>query len=62
MSVIPGILDGELFKIISNNPQSKKENSMQVMAECVSYGNKYSGALNATGNFYTHIKASIFLR
>ncbi|XP_039314465.1 uncharacterized protein LOC120359730 [Solenopsis invicta] len=51
----PGILDGELFRIIPDS-QNRKENSTQVIAECVSCGNKYSGALNATGNFYTHIK------
>lgn len=62
MSVIPGILDGKLFKIISNNSQNKKENSTKIIAECVSCGKNYSDALNATGNFYMHIKASIFLR
>ncbi|CAL1682457.1 unnamed protein product [Lasius platythorax] len=56
MSVTPGILDGELFKIIPNDSQNNKENSTQVIAECISCGNKYRGALNATGNFYTHIK------
>ena len=61
MSVTPGILDGELFKIIPNDSQNK-ENSTQVIAKCMSCGNKYSGALNATGNFYTHIKVRILLK
>lgn len=62
MSVTRGILDGELFTIISNDSENEKENAMQILAECMSCGKKYSGALNATGNFYMHIKASIFLR
>lgn len=60
MSVTPGILDGELFKIIPNDSQNNKDNSTQVIAECTSCGHKYSGALNATGNFYKHLKARIF--
>ncbi|XP_070524346.1 uncharacterized protein [Cardiocondyla obscurior] len=56
MSITSAILDGELFKIILNPNNSKKENLKQIIAECVSCGHNYSGALNATENFYTHIK------
>lgn len=62
VDVIPAILDGKFFEIISINKSEKGNNVVARCKSCVGSKRNYKGSLEATTNFTSHLLVSCFSR